>query len=162
MTGKDFHAEWRGEWVKGWADGVDRAHLRKLRRGEVEPSDELDLYGLTRAEAEQLVGSAIEEAYREGVRCLSVIHGRGATQPKRSGIEDGVHRMVEPRETLEPGAGIPFGSPRAGRGRSDLGPAAKRPLQTDRLIRSEDSAPDSFASSTVCCRSGGLLSSSTP
>lgn len=77
MTGKDFHVEWRGEWVKGWADGVDRAHLRKLRRGDVEPAEELDLHGLTRAEAEQLVASTIQEAYREGVRCLSVIHGRG-------------------------------------------------------------------------------------
>ena len=51
MKRAEFHVEWQGETVKGWADGVDRAHLRKLRRGEWIPEFELDLHGLREREA---------------------------------------------------------------------------------------------------------------
>lgn len=77
MTKAPFHVEWQGEQVKGWADGIDRNHLRRLRRGEVEPELELDLHGLREKEAEQCVASLFAEALADGVRCVGLIHGRG-------------------------------------------------------------------------------------
>jgi len=69
---------WReGERFRGLARGIDRAHLDRLARGEVPVDVELDLHGLTEQDACSLVRAAIEEAHREGDRCLLVIHGRG-------------------------------------------------------------------------------------
>lgn len=77
MTRAIFHVEWQGEQVKGWADGIDRAHLRRLRRGEVEPELELDLHGMRENEAARSVASLIHDAVADGVRCVGLIHGRG-------------------------------------------------------------------------------------
>ncbi len=77
MKRAEFHVEWQGETVKGWADGVDRSHLRKLRRGEWLPEFELDLHGLREHEAQALVLEFVEDALGEGARCISIIHGRG-------------------------------------------------------------------------------------
>jgi DNA-nicking Smr family endonuclease len=77
VTGAAFHVEWQGEQVRGWADGIDRAHLRRLRRGEIEPELELDLHGLREDEAARSVASLIAEAVADGVRCIGLIHGRG-------------------------------------------------------------------------------------
>lgn len=75
--------ERQGERIQGLAEGVDRAHLRRLSRGEVEVDLELDLHGLHQKEARQLLRETIREAYEEGDRCLLIIHGRG------KGSEDG-------------------------------------------------------------------------
>ncbi len=72
-----FEIERRGERVAGIAAGVDRAHLRRLERGEIEVDAELDLHGLDGREARRAVREALEEAYHDGERCLLVIHGRG-------------------------------------------------------------------------------------
>lgn len=67
-----------GERVEGLGPGVDPAHLERLRRGRTEPDAELDLHGLTAAEARAALREALEEARRDGDRCVLVIHGRGA------------------------------------------------------------------------------------
>jgi DNA-nicking Smr family endonuclease len=72
-----FEIRREGSRVSGIAPGIDRAHLRRLRKGEPEPDWELDLHGLTAAEARRDLRIAIAEARQEGVRCLHVIHGRG-------------------------------------------------------------------------------------
>lgn len=58
------------------ADGVDRRELRKLKRGEYEPGDSLDLHGLTAAAASTRVTSFLERS-RGRHRCVAIIHGRG-------------------------------------------------------------------------------------
>lgn len=67
--------------MQGLAKGVDRAHLRRLSRGEVEVDLELDLHGLDQKEARMLLRATIREAYDEGDRCILVIHGRGKGSP---------------------------------------------------------------------------------
>jgi len=70
-----------GERHWGLAPGIDRKHLRRLQRDQVEIDGEVDLHGLTAAEARPALREAIQEAYAEGMRCLLVIHGRGRGSP---------------------------------------------------------------------------------
>jgi DNA-nicking Smr family endonuclease len=74
------------ERLEGIAPGIDRAHLRRLRRGEVEVDDEVDLHGLTHAEAGRAVREAIADALACGDRCLCLIHGRGVHSPGGDGV----------------------------------------------------------------------------
>lgn len=77
MSEPAFELHPRGDGTEGWAVGTDRAHVRRLRRGLPEPAWEIDLHGLTAAEAGRDVREALEEAWQEGARCGVVIHGRG-------------------------------------------------------------------------------------
>ncbi len=72
-----FEVTREGERVSGLARGIDRRHLARLRRGEIAPESEIDLHGLSSAEARRDLAEALRECVAEGVRCLLVIHGRG-------------------------------------------------------------------------------------
>jgi DNA-nicking Smr family endonuclease len=67
-----------GGLVDGFAPGFDRRRLRALRRGEIPPEHELDLHGLRRDEARRALRLALREAVSAGLRCVLVVHGRGA------------------------------------------------------------------------------------
>lgn len=72
-----FEIERQGEEVSGRAAGVSR---RELERFESEPAEalrELDLHGLTAAQARKAVRRLLGQARQEGERWLHVIHGRG-------------------------------------------------------------------------------------
>jgi DNA-nicking Smr family endonuclease len=62
------------------APGVDRRELRKLKRGDYEPGDSLDVHGLTAAEALAAVRRFLDRS-RARYRCVAVIHGRGLRSP---------------------------------------------------------------------------------
>lgn len=63
------------------AEGTSRSDYAKLRRGEFPVERELDLHGLTAAQAKGALDSCLEQALRAGERCLKVIHGRGLHSP---------------------------------------------------------------------------------
>lgn len=65
------------ERLEGVAPGIDRAHLRRLRRGEVPVDEEVDLHGLDRARARRAVREALKHAIDAGGRCVRIVHGRG-------------------------------------------------------------------------------------
>ena len=67
-----------GGAVDGWASGFDRRRLRELRRGEIEPDGEVDLHGLTSADARRALRAALSDAIAAGARCVLVVHGRGS------------------------------------------------------------------------------------
>jgi DNA-nicking Smr family endonuclease len=77
-----------GERVEGLARGVDPAHLRRLRRGEVEVERDLDLHGETAREARGQVAAALRAAYDAGERCLRIVHGRGLHSPGAPVLKD--------------------------------------------------------------------------
>lgn len=79
-----------GERVEGLAPGIDPTHLERLRRGRTEPDSELDLHGLTSAEARASLEEALAEARRDGDRCVLVIHGRGARRASGPVLKDAV------------------------------------------------------------------------
>ena len=64
--------------IDGCASGFDRRRLRELRRGEIEPDSEIDLHGMTRAEAHRALTETLRDAIAQQQRCVLVVHGRGA------------------------------------------------------------------------------------
>jgi DNA-nicking Smr family endonuclease len=72
-----FQVERRGDRVLGLAQGIDRAHLDRLSRGETPVDLELDLHGLSAADARRLVRETLRCAHEDGDRCVLIIHGRG-------------------------------------------------------------------------------------
>lgn len=72
-----FVVERAGELLEGHAPSADRKLVARLRRGEPAPEAQVDLHGLDAAAAGAALGDALESAWRNGRRCLLVIHGRG-------------------------------------------------------------------------------------
>jgi DNA-nicking Smr family endonuclease len=67
-----------GERVEGLAEGIDRAHLDRLKRGQVPVEREVELHGLRQDEAGLEVRIELREAFEMAERCVLIIHGRGA------------------------------------------------------------------------------------
>lgn len=57
--------------------GLASDTLRKLRRGNWKLQSELDLHGLTVAEARPALVEFLNYCLRDGLRCVRVIHGKG-------------------------------------------------------------------------------------
>lgn len=72
--------------------GIDRRTADRLRRGEMEIDRRLDLHGMTEAAAHAALDRAVAAAWRDGLRMLLVITGKGS--PKEGG---GVLRRNLPR-----------------------------------------------------------------
>lgn len=62
-------------------EGVPESVLRRLRRGDYSCRAELDLHGMTQAEARVALAGFLAEALEQGRRCIRVVHGKG----RRSG-----------------------------------------------------------------------------
>jgi DNA-nicking Smr family endonuclease len=57
--------------------GVSAITLRKLRRGQYRIQAELDLHGLTEAEAKVQLREFLITALQRNVRCVHIVHGKG-------------------------------------------------------------------------------------
>lgn len=66
-----------GEELAYARPGVQKAVMRRLRRGHYPPRAHLDLHGKTRREAYQALVAFLEEARARGQHCVRVIHGKG-------------------------------------------------------------------------------------
>jgi DNA-nicking Smr family endonuclease len=69
--------------------GVGTDVTRKLRRGDWSIQREIDLHGLRRDDAREALGEFIREAYRQGLRCLRVVHGKGLGSPGKTPVLKG-------------------------------------------------------------------------
>jgi DNA-nicking Smr family endonuclease len=65
---------------------VQAAVLRRLRRGEYRVQRELDLHGLTVAEAKAVLRRFLIRALEEQVRCVRIIHGKGLRSGHRGPV----------------------------------------------------------------------------
>ena len=65
---------------------VGRRNFRKLARGNFSVQSEIDLHGLTVAEARTVLGDFIENSVEQGHRCVRVIHGKGLGSGDRGPI----------------------------------------------------------------------------
>jgi DNA-nicking Smr family endonuclease len=74
----------------GIARGVDRAHLRRLRRGEIPIDRRVDLHGLRASEAPGVLAAEIRSAQASGQRCALVVHGRGLHSDAGPVLRDGL------------------------------------------------------------------------
>ncbi len=66
-----------GERLRFSRAAVGRRTMRRLSRGSYSVQDELDLHGMTAAEAEQALREFIDECHARGRTCVRVVHGKG-------------------------------------------------------------------------------------
>lgn len=66
--------------------GLARQTLRRLRRGEWPPQEELDLHGHTRAQAKEELVDFLRDCKRRGIRCVRIIHGKGMGSRNREPV----------------------------------------------------------------------------
>ena len=66
--------------------GVPERALRKLRRGEYRVAGELDLHGLTVAQARQALRAFLEAALARHAGCVRIIHGKGLRSGQRGPV----------------------------------------------------------------------------
>jgi DNA-nicking Smr family endonuclease len=78
-----------GEEAAFLRDGLPRQVLRRLRRGHWVVQGELDLHGLTRAEAREALAAFLREAVRRARRCVRVVHGKGLGSKNREPVLKG-------------------------------------------------------------------------
>jgi DNA-nicking Smr family endonuclease len=64
--------------------GVDV--VRKLRKGEWSIQKQLDLHNLRTDEARDALGQFIRESYKNGIRCVRVVHGKGMGSPGKVSV----------------------------------------------------------------------------
>ena len=75
-----------GEEASFVREGISRQLLRKLRRGHWVVQDELDLHGMTRAEAREAVAGFLRESVRRARRCVRIVHGKGLGSKNREPV----------------------------------------------------------------------------
>jgi DNA-nicking Smr family endonuclease len=69
------------EYIEGCLKGFNRRIMKKLKRGEVPVQDYVDLHGLTKHGAEEEVKNFLLRSYKNGLRCVLIVHGRGLNSP---------------------------------------------------------------------------------
>jgi DNA-nicking Smr family endonuclease len=75
-----------GEELAFQRNGISPQTLRRLRRGHWVIQDELDLHGLTTAQARPLVVEFLNHCLRNGLRCVRIIHGKGLRSRNREPV----------------------------------------------------------------------------
>ena len=66
--------------------GIQSSVLRKLRRGDYRVQGEIDLHGLTVAEAKQVLREFLAHALMRQWRCVRIIHGKGLRSGHRGPV----------------------------------------------------------------------------
>jgi len=82
--------------------GINTDVTRKLRAGEWSIQREIDLHGMRSDEARDALGAFIRDAYKQGLRCVRVVHGKGLGSPgKQPVLKAKVQRwLIQKNETL--------------------------------------------------------------
>ena len=81
--------------------GTPELLLKKLRRGKVRVSAELDLHGKTVAEAQDELSEFLTECHTYKQRCIRIIHGKGFGSPAgRPVIKSKLDRWLRLREDV--------------------------------------------------------------
>ena len=66
-----------GDELNFLREGLASDTLRKLRRGYWLIQNQIDLHGLTVAEARPALVAFLNECLHDGLRCVRIIHGKG-------------------------------------------------------------------------------------
>lgn len=83
-----------GEELVFAREGVQSGILRKLRRGQYRVQDEIDLHGLTVAEAKEALRAFLANALKLHIRCVRIIHGKGLRSGHRGPVLKGAVSSV--------------------------------------------------------------------
>ena len=58
-------------------EGIGPDVVRKLRRGHWVIQDQIDLHGMRRDEAREMIVEFLRQAALRGIRCVRIVHGKG-------------------------------------------------------------------------------------
>lgn len=83
-----------GEELVFAREGVQSTVLRKLRRGQYQVQAEIDLHGLTVAEAKEALRSFLAHALERHIRCVRIVHGKGLRSGHRGPVLKGAVSSV--------------------------------------------------------------------
>jgi DNA-nicking Smr family endonuclease len=75
-----------GEALSFHRPQIQASVLKKLRRGEYRVEREVDLHGLTVAEAKQALREFLVQALEQRVRCVRIVHGKGLRSGPRGPV----------------------------------------------------------------------------
>lgn len=91
-----------GEELAFLRPGLQNQVLRKLRRGHWVTQGELDLHGLTVAEAKLELIQFLQHCQKNGLRCIRIIHGKGLRSKNREPVlkHKVAHWLMQRDETL--------------------------------------------------------------
>lgn len=81
----DIHLE-GGDELAYLGVGLPRSVLRDLRRGRWVTQAEIDLHGLNRDEARDMLMEFIAGCLARGQRCVRIVHGKGLGSPGREPV----------------------------------------------------------------------------
>ncbi len=80
---------------------VGRRTMRKLARGGYSVQDELDLHGMTLAEAKPRLADFIDYSATQGKLCVRVVHGKGIGSGERGPVlKNAVNRWLRKWDTV--------------------------------------------------------------
>ena len=86
------------EYIEGWVGVTGKRFLPKLRNGLYSMQGQLDLHGLSRAEAQMAVQDYIVQMSRFQACCVKIIHGRGINSPTdRATLKEDLQRLLATR-----------------------------------------------------------------
>jgi len=87
------------EYIEGWVGVTGKRFLPKLRNGLYSIQGQLDLHGLSRAEAQIAAQDYIVRMSRFQACCVKIIHGRGINSPKdRATLKEDLQRLLATRK----------------------------------------------------------------
>ena len=66
--------------------GIGTDVTARLRKGEWAIQGQVDLHGLRSDEAREALGGFIRTAYKQGLRCVRVVHGKGLGSPGKQPV----------------------------------------------------------------------------
>ena len=87
-TPEDLELE-AGDELRYVRSGIAENVLRKLRRGAYRVQSEIDLHGLTIAQAKDALSMFLQECQSIGIRCVRVVHGKGKGSGQRGPVLKG-------------------------------------------------------------------------
>ena len=77
----DMDFTFSDEYTEGSISGVSKNIMRKLKRGKFPIQSHIDLHGLTKKDAEDVVRRFLLDSRHRGLRCVLIVHGRGLNSP---------------------------------------------------------------------------------
>ena len=86
------------EYIEGWIGVAGKRFLPKLRNGLYSIQGQIDLHGLSRADAQTAVEEFIIRMSRFRSCCIKIIHGRGINSPTdRATLKESLQRLLSTR-----------------------------------------------------------------
>ncbi|MFZ5657787.1 MAG: Smr/MutS family protein [Pseudomonadota bacterium] len=66
-----------GDVLSHRSEALPPTTFARLRRGELSAQEEIDLHGLSAAQAQSLLRAFLADARRHGLGCVRIVHGKG-------------------------------------------------------------------------------------